>query len=526
MSDNAKQNAQLKQNKTQNKKKNTRMSQRQQLTKQMAPVAANNPLRRKVRGLKSEDLFGFVDGIVRFAPIVMPRPIPTPSASYVLQRVISITAPAATPLSGVIYAQPDLRFPMVTYYNDSSIGRTLADTFEFAISKTVLLPSESFFVDNTVIHIIPQLISSLTHNLNVRPSIIPVSTGSISIYPDYRDPDVFKIGSGGKGYYNLSIATTALTNMPAQFKVTGVFSAPPVMDIVWYPSHDLQGASTVIPLASTTISGDEFNFNSSGTIYVNPGSLSFTYTLKNVVRLDSFSVISSSAFTQATSFEVILGENVFAVSTSEADSWGSTLKLIEGWAPTGLSLTATSVSSQAFSGGNIAVGLLPVSVTALTDYQGVYDTIVSRRSFKYTGPVINGAHGLWAPRTLSDVSDLNSYTSLQSNLVAIAFNYPASGAAAPELKLTLTMRYDLQVNSLLIPSVIPFSSPTALARIFAMLREHLSLVYGDNPTHMERIKDVVKSIMNSRTFAALVDELGVFAVEKLASYAPLALSFI
>lgn len=494
--------------------------------KQMALVQNQNPLRRKIRGLKSEDLFGFVDGILRFAPIVMPRPIPTPSASYVLQRVISISAPVSTALSGVIYAQPDLRFPMVTFFDDGTVGRTLADTFEFAISRTILLPSESFFVDNTVIHVIPQLISSLAHNLNVRPSIIPVTTGSISIYPDYRDPDVLKIGSGGKGYYNLTAATTALTNLPVQFKATGVFSSPPVMDIVWYPSHDLQGASTVIPLATTTISGDEFNFNASGTIYVAPGSLSFTYTLKNVVRLDSFSVLSSAPFTQATSFEVIQGENVFAVSTSEAESWGSTLKLIEGWAPTGLSLTATSVSSQAFSGGNIAVGLLPVSVTALTDYQGVYDTIVSRRSFKYTGPVINGAHGLWAPRTLSDVSDLNSYTALQSNVVAIAFNYPASGSAAPEIKLTLTMRYDLQVNSLLIPSVIPFSSPTALARIFAMLREHLSIVYGDNPTHMERLRDVTKTIVASRTFAALVDELGAFAVEKMASLVPLALSFI
>lgn len=482
---------------------------------------------RKKNNIQSNDLIGFVDGILRFSPFVMPRPIPTPAASYVLQRVIIINTAAGQPLSGCVYAQPDLRLPMVTYYDDGSNGRTVADTFEFGISRTILLPSESYAVDNTTIHIIPQLISSLGHNVNVRPSLISTNTSSVSIYPDYRDPDVFKIGLGGKGYYNLTNATDNTTNLPVQFKVTGIFSAAPVMDIVWYAAHNLTGGSTTIPLASTTISGDEYNFNGSGVIYVHPGSLSFTYTLKNVVRLDGFSIISSAAFTQANSFEVNLGDNIYAVPSSEEGSWNSTVKAIEGWAPTGLALTATSVSANAFTGGNIAVGLIPISVPAYTDYQSLYDTIVSRRSFKYTGRVIDGAHGLWAPRSLSDVSEQNAYTSLQSNMVGLAFSFPASGAAAPEIKLTLTFRYDLQLNTMLIPSVMPLSSPTALARIFALLRHHLNYIYGDNPGHMDRLKKVAKSIVESEEFKILVKDLGSTTVKALSGVLPgLALALI
>lgn len=482
---------------------------------------------RKKNNIQSSDMIGFVDGLLRFSPFVMPRPIPTPAASYVLQRVVIINAPIGTALSGVVYAQPDLRLPMVTYYDDASGGRVIADTFEFGISRTLLLPSESFAVDETTIHVIPQLVSSLAHNVNVRPNILGSNTPSVCVYPDYRDPDIFKIGLGGKGYYNLSAATDNTTNLPVQFKITGVFNGPPIMDIVWYNGIDLSGGSTVIPLASTTISGDEFNFNGSGVIYVHPGSRSFTYTIKNVLRLDSLAVISSSAFTQANSFDVINGENIYAVPSSDEQSWNSTVKSIEGWAPTGLALTATSVSAEAFTGGNIAVGLIPVSVTPYTNYQSLYNVIESRRSYKYTGRVVDGAHGLWAPRTLSDVSDLNAYTTLQSNLIGIAFSFPGSGAAAPEIKFTLTQRYDLQLNTALIPSVVPLSSPTALARIFALMRQHLNYVYGDNPNHMARLKKVASMIVESETFKQLVKDLGSTTVKSLAATLPgLALSFI
>lgn len=477
--------------------------------------------------VKSNDMLGFIDGVLRFAPIVMPRPIPTPTASYVLQRVINLTAPVSTALSGCVYAQPDLRLPMVTYYDDTSTGRTIADTFEFGISRTTLLPSESYPVDGTTVHVIPQLISSLAHDFDLRPSILSTPTPSVNIYPDYRDPDVFKIGLGGKGCYNLTNATDNTTNLPVQFKVTGVFNGPPAMSIVWYPNHNLKGAATTILLASTTISGDEFNFNGSGVIYVHPASKSFTYQLTNVLRLDSFAVISSATFTQASSFDVVLGENVGAVPTSEEASWAATIKSIEGWAPTGVALTATSVSAEAFTGGNIAVGLIPISIAAPTEFQGLYDVITSRRSYKYTGRVIDGAHGLWAPRTLSDISDLNAYTSLQTNMIGIAFSFPASGAAAPEIKFTLTLRYDLQLNTSIVPSVIPMSSPTALSRIFALLREHLSYVYGDNPGHMERLRRVARDIVQSDGFKYIVSDLGPSVVKQLASTLPaLALSVI
>lgn len=482
---------------------------------------------RKKNNIQSSDLIGFVDGFLRFAPFVMPRPIPTPAASYVLQRVVILNAPIGTALSGVVYAQPDLRLPMVTYYDDASGGRVIADTFEFGISRTTLLPSESFAVDETTIHVIPQLVSSVSHNVNVRPAILGTNTPSVCVYPDYRDPDVFRIGLGGKGYYNLTAVTDNTTNLPVQFKVTGIFNGAPIMDVVWYLGHDLTGGSTTIPLASTTISGDEYNFNGSGTIYVHPGSLSFTYTIKNVVKLDSLAIISSASFTQANSFDVIKGENIYAVPSSDEGSWNSTVKSIEGWAPTGLALTATSVSAEAFTGGNIAVGLIPTSVTPYTNYQSLYDAIESRRSFKYTGRVVDGAHGIWAPRTLSDVSDLNAYTSLQSNMVGIAFSFPGSGAAAPEIKFTLTQRYDLQLNTALIPSVVPLSSPTALARIFALLRQHLNYIYGDNPNHINRLKKVASMIVDSDIFKQVVKDLGPATVKALASTLPgLALSFI
>lgn len=491
------------------------------------PPKVRNVLYVKKNNIQSNDMFGFVDGLIRFAPFVMPRPIPTPAASYVLQRVVNVVAPTGQPLSGCVYAQPDLHYPAVVYFDDGNGGRTIADSFEFGISRTTLLNSQSFAVDNTLIHFIPQLISSLAHNLDVRPNIIPVNTPSVNIYPDFRDPDVLLIGVGGKGYYNLTAPTDGTTNIPLQVKITGVFSAPPVMNVVWYPNVDLSGASTSIPLASTTISGDEFNFNSTGIVYVHPASRSFTYTIANVVRLDSFQVLSSATFTQATSFDVIKGENVYTVPTSEVESWNSTIKLIEGWAPTGLALTATSVSAIAFTGGNIAVGLIPPSVAKLTNYQGLYDIIVARRSYKYTGKVIDGAHGLWSPRTLSDVSDLSAYDSLQSNSVAVAFNFPASGAASPEIKFTITFRYDLQLNTTLIPSIIPLSSPTALARIFALLREHLNYVYGDNPNHMNRLKQAANMMLTSPTFKALLADLGPAVVKQLATTLPsLALALI
>lgn len=510
--------------------KTRRANSRKTITKinnNVPPVQRTDKNFRKINNIQTPDLIGFTEGLLSFAPFVMPRPIPTPAASYVMQRVIKITAPFSTALSGCVYAQPDLRLPMVTYFNDTTGGRTIADSFEFGISRTILLPSESFFVENSTVHVIPQLISSLAHNIDIRPNIVAVSTPSVNVYPDYRDPDIFKIGMGGKGYYNLTSATDNTTNMPVQFKVTGVFNGPPVMSIVWYPQPDLQGNSTTIPLASTTISGDEFNFNASGIAYVHTGSRSFTYIITNIIRLDSLAVLSSSTFTQAVSFDVVKGENVATVAASDADAWAATVKAIEGWAPTGVALTATSVSADAFTGGNIGVGLIPISVTAYTDFQSLYDAIVARRSFKYTGRVVDGAHGLWAPRTLSDVSDLNAYTCLQSNMIGIAFSFPASGSASAEIKLTLTLRYDLQVNTTLIPSVIPLSSPTALARIFALVREHLSYIYGDNPGHMQRLKKVARDMLGSDTFKSLVKEIGPQVMKQLAVSLPsLALALI
>lgn len=495
-------------------------SQRRKLRRQRKIAGNKNAGTSVIKGpgtnqsdLSRSGINNYITKFIMNDNVPTPRPIPSPTSVFTVTRTINFKAPTGDPLNLVVIAQPDVYDPYL-YYNPHGVTSTTSVVLEFVKSGTLLLQGESYASGSRDIHLMFSLVPNNPAIQRVQPVFKVASLSSICIAPDYRDYETLLIEDGGIPYYNFA-AATALSTVSVTYVVRGSAYATVTANLLEYDNVNLTGTLTVAPMTVIANNANQFTISlSAHTFALNTRSI--TFQLIGMAKIDSVTI---DAGFNISSFHLDNYESgiLSPVNPSDEASWNATLQVSDAWAVTGMHVTVSNTTAQSFTGGQVGMALVPISYVIPSDFTDCLNFISSRRHYKYIGPVITGAHGMWSPRDLRETLHQPIYGRLYSNRIVAAVNIPASGAAAASVQVKFSMRIELLTNSQTVASYLPPSSAVALDDLFASIRYHLNDAYGENPDHIQRLKDIAKRVAQNPALINSLKNLGKAGLAALSS---------
>lgn len=478
-----------------------RRARRSRRNKQMQSIDASV---RKVNLSDNDGILKYCSKFVNNENVFTPRPIPSPTSVFTLSRTFNFSAPMGDALNLVFIAQPDIYEPY-NYFNIHGVSSTTSVLLEFLNSSTMLLPGESYATGSRDIRIMFPIVPNNPAITRVQSVFKVAQLSTICVAPDYRDPETLLIQDGAVPYFNFSAATGA-SIINIGFVVQGATSGTVTCDYLFYDQKDLKGNLTTQPMIVTASNANLYNV-SLAAFPVPVGTQSFSISLQGFARLDA---ISLSAGFNLVAFHLDNYDSgiLNPVNPTDEASWLTTVQAADAWAVTGLHVTATNTTAQGFTGGRVGMALIPLSYAIPSDYTDCINFISSRRHYKYVGAVIDGAHGVWSPRDLRETLHQPTYARMYSNRIVVACNIPSSGAAAASVQIQVSLRLELLTNSQTIASYLPPSSSVALDALFAAIRDNLNYAFGENPKHVERLKQIAKDVATNPAVVSTMKQLG------------------
>jgi hypothetical protein len=161
-----------------------------------------------------------------------------------------------------------------------------------------------------------------------------------------------------------------------------------------------------------------------------------------------------------------------------------------------MTLLCTYVGSDLLNGGNIAIGVVPYDFTLSLVPEVAYAQICALGGKRYHGPMKDGVHGFYIPDDLTRIAfhPMDEKVLGRRLVVAILPQIVQDGQSS-----AVTMAVELRSHIEFINAAQTLSHMTArccaeelLESMFASLE--MSNQVGENPGHVERIKDAVKRV--------------------------------
>lgn len=149
--------------------------------------------------------------------------------------------------------------------------------------------------------------------------------------------------------------------------------------------------------------------------------------------------------------------------------------------------------------------------------KAVYDWISALPYDNYTGPVKNGGHTFWMPKTLTDIKFKKRSDRLEeSNMLVIAFVVPGSTAGQiTQFSIVAKSTWEWIYASQSMPQFIAPPGWNYLEALYAVLGQYNPS--GENPDHMRKIKTIAQKIASNpavRELASRALQLSVQAAKK------------
>lgn len=186
-----------------------------------------------------------------------------------------------------------------------------------------------------------------------------------------------------------------------------------------------------------------------------------------------------------------------------------------------MSLRCTFEGSDMNNAGLIAVARVPEGTPIPSGTaRDVYTWISSLPYDNYTGPVKNGGHVFWIPKTLRDITFKERADPLShSNLLIMAFIVPGSSAGQiTSLSIVSKSTWEWIYDSQSLPQ---FRAPPGwmfLEALYAVIGQYNPS--GENPKHLAKIKEIAKRVMQNPAVRALGQQAMQLAVTTAAKQLP------
>lgn len=482
---------------------------------------------------RNNALVQFVHGSLEFAPVIMPRPVPMPTASYVFQKTLEFnSAPLDANYEGVIEISPYLDSQIIVstddYDKDNSSYIDTSYVADGVVVSTYYAKDHADALNaGSPVVLVPPLAN------HTEPGVIAkywsaVVTGwaqafpSVYAYvPNYRDLSQLDFVKGATPYFNV----TAKANQPEMkyiLSVDGLFAATPQLQLIEFSKPDIDGL--VLATTNFDLSGDPRShsvvFSLTHTFADATESVVFVLRNASMISLLRWADGGRNADNHTMTIKVNNHRRIFSIfPLHEEKVFKEIIEASSGYAITGLAATITNTSPPQYQGGTSIAALLPSEVQTPLHYSGLYQVVAERPYYRYLGLARTGAHAVWVPETIGDLAMMHKSRYLQSNRLMLGFSSVPSQGATSSWKLVVSWRVEFQVNSMILPSRIAPCSTDFLPTLFAGIREHLDYLYGENPSHRQRIKEVVKKIAKNPQLRSIAKQLGSAAMQALSTAA-------
>lgn len=268
-------------------------------------------------------------------------------------------------------------------------------------------------------------------------------------------------------------------------------------------SANASAAPTITTAASLTLSADEILVFAISVVSTIAGQ--FTRFRDLVFQPTVYSGLTATDVYSTQSYTV--GQAVYGLNDPRAQTLDDFFRTSLLWAPVGLSSRLNVKQQLNEAGGMMLASYLPSFIleqTSSTPSKAWEDIVAYKRSYpvKDCLPFRTGAHASWVGMRLQDYEFRGQFREVaysrrdsESLPVNVFISQKASASSTIRYFFDFQVNFEVQSVNPLVTAKLGPASPDFLAQFLAMAALHEMLV-GENPSHIERIKKLVKKIAN------------------------------